>query len=106
MSTAVAPKPLPPAPSPGTPPAAAPAAPRPRHALGFALFLLLNAALFLRPAEIVPALYGLEIYLVVILACLAASFPVVLDQLRPAELERRPITVCVLGLFLAVVLSH
>jgi O-antigen ligase len=106
MQTAVAPHPPPPAPSPGALPAAAPPAPRPRHALGFALFLLLNAVLFLRPAETIPALAGLEIYLVVILACLAASFPAVLEQFRPSELERRPITVCVLGLLLAIILSH
>jgi putative inorganic carbon (hco3(-)) transporter len=75
-------------------------------ALGFALFLLLNSVLFVRPAEIIPALLGWEIYLVCILLCLVVSFPVVLEQLNPAALERRPITVCVFGLLLAVVLSH
>jgi O-antigen ligase len=82
---------------------AAPPAPCP---LGFALFLVLNAVLFVRPAEIVPALLGLEIYLAVISACLFFSFPVVLEQLMPRSLESRPITVCVLGLLLAVVLSQ
>lgn len=76
------------------------------YGLGFFLFLVLNAVLFVRPAEIVPALLGLEIYLVIILACLFFSFPVILEQLEPRSLESRPITVCVLGLLLAVMLSH
>lgn len=74
--------------------------------LGFAVFLLLNAVLFVRPAEIVPALLGWEIYLVVILVCLVCSFPVVLEQLMPQSLETRPITVCVFGLLLALALSN
>jgi O-antigen ligase len=74
--------------------------------VGFVLFLVLNAVLFVRPAEIVPALLGWEIYLACILLCLIVSFPVVLEQLVPRSLESRPITVCVLGLLLAVVLSH
>ncbi len=74
--------------------------------LGFVLFLIVNAVLFVRPAEIVPALLGWEIYLVVILACLFFSFPVVLEQLMPRSLESRPITVCVFGLLLAVLLSQ
>lgn len=82
-------------------------APRPApYGLGFFLFLVVNAVLFVRPAEIIPALLGWEIYVVVILACLLFSFPVVLEQLMPRSLERQPITVCMLGLLLAVLLSH
>lgn len=72
----------------------------------FLVFLVLNAVLFVRPAEIVPALLGLNIYLVVIVVCLLCAFPVLLEQLMPQSLETRPITVCVLGLLLALVLSH
>lgn len=78
----------------------------PRYALGFGLFILLNAALFLRPAEIVPGMVGLEIYLVIILACCAFSIPAVFEQLTARSLESRPITVCVLGLLVAILLSH
>jgi hypothetical protein len=78
----------------------------PRYGLGFGLFILLNAALYLRPAEIVPGLLGLEIYLVFILGCFAVAFPAILEQLSPRALEAWPITVCVLGLLLAVLLSH
>ena len=76
------------------------------NAIGFLLFLLVNAALFVRPAEIVPALVGWNIYEYLILACLAASFPAVLEQFTAKSLEERPVTVCVLGLFLAVLLSE
>lgn len=74
--------------------------------MGFFLFLLLNAALFIRPAEVVPGLIGLPIYNVLILGCLAFSSPVVLRQLRGAALVENPITSCVVGLFGSVVLSH
>jgi O-antigen ligase len=74
--------------------------------MDFALFILVNAVLFIRPAEIVPALLGLPLYEGVILACLAASLPAVVRQLRPDALVTRPVTACVLGLLVAVVLSH
>ena len=95
-------------PSPARPAAipAAKAQAAPRHGLGFVLFLLVNAALFVRPGEIVPALVGVNVYEFLILACLAVSFPVVLEQFSAKSLEERPVTVCVLGLLLAVVLSH
>src|SRR5262249_38202472 len=74
--------------------------------MSFYLFILVNAVLFVRPAEIVPELEGAPIYEVVILVCLAASAVAVLQQLTARSLGRRPITVCVLGLLVAVVLSH
>ncbi len=76
------------------------------HTLGFILFLLVNAALFVRPAEIVPDLVAWNIYEFLILACLAVSFPAVLGQFTAKSLEERPVTVCVLGLFVAVILSE
>jgi O-antigen ligase len=85
---------------------AARAAAAPPHAAGFFLFLLVNAALFVRPAEIVPALVGWNIYEFLILACLALSIPAVLEQFTAKSLELRPVTLCVLGVFLAILLSH
>jgi len=73
---------------------------------GFGVFLLLNAALFLRPVEIVPGLVGLEIYQFLIFVCLLIAFPTVVEQLSPEMLERRPITACIVGLLFAAVLSH
>jgi hypothetical protein len=91
---------------PATLPAAGSAPLHAAHPLGFALFLLCNAMLFVRPAEIIPALLGWEIYLVCILACLAVSFPVIIAQLRLRALEAQPITICVIGIGVAIVLSH
>lgn len=81
---------------------------RSRSASGLAwtLFLLLNATLFMRPAEIVPQLSGLPIYEVLIVACLATSFPLILRQLELRTLRTRPITVCVLALLPAIFISN
>lgn len=74
--------------------------------MAWALFILLNATLFLRPAELLPQLEGWPIYNVLILGCIAASLPSMSAQLRPRMLARRPITVCVVGLLAAVLLSR
>ncbi len=76
------------------------------NALGFGLFIVVNITLFIRPGEVIPELIGWPIFLVLILLCLAASLPQVLRQLSGRSLRERPITVCVLGLLAAVVLSH
>jgi putative inorganic carbon (hco3(-)) transporter len=73
--------------------------------VGFFLFLLINAALFIRPAEVLPALAGVPIFQGLLYACLAASLPSVLQQLAPRSLAEQPITACVLGLLAIVVLS-
>ena len=74
--------------------------------MAFTLFILLNVTLFVRPAEIVPALLGLPIYNVLISTCLVVSFPAILNQLTGRSLAECPITACVIGLLTAVVLSH
>lgn len=71
--------------------------------MAFFLFILVNAALFIRPGEIVPALLGWEIYFYVILACLIAAAPDVLRTLAGQRLDAQPITLCVFGLLIAVV---
>ena len=76
------------------------------HLAGFILFILLNATLFIRPAEIIPSLEDVQIYEALIIACLVVSLPAVLEQLRADSLTAAPITVCVLGMLAAVVLSH
>ena len=70
--------------------------------MAFFLFILVNAALFIRPGEIVPALLGWEIYFYVILACLLAAAPDVLRTLVGQRLDAQPITLCVFGLLIAV----
>jgi hypothetical protein len=74
--------------------------------VSFVPFLLVNAMLFNRPAEFHPALYGLPIYEVCILSCLAVSYPQVAAELTPAALAARPLNACVAGMLPAIVLSH
>ena len=74
--------------------------------MAFALFLLVTATLFVRPAEIVPDLAGLPVYEWLILSCLAVSLPQLAKQLHPRSLGKRPITLCVFGMWGAIALSH
>ena len=74
--------------------------------MDFFLFLLINATLFIRPAEIVPALLDLPIYQVFILGCLLVSLPAVMEQLSIRSLVERPASACVVGVLASVVLSH
>jgi O-antigen ligase len=75
-----------------------------RNRAGFVLFILVNAALFVRPADAIAALEGLPLYEGLILACLAVSLPALAASLRRPT--TRPITVMVLALLPAVMLSH
>jgi O-antigen ligase len=100
MSTAVATKSI----TRQVPPEEKASAP-PASGIAFALFLAVNATLFVRPAEVFPDLAQVNVFLFLILANLALAFPTVLVQLSPAVLDKRPTTTCVLGLFLAVILS-
>src|SRR6516165_11011518 len=62
-----------------------------RSPFGFALFILLNAVLFIRPAEIVPDLLDLPIYEVLILSCVVVSLPAILERVRLSSLAAQPI---------------
>jgi O-antigen ligase len=73
--------------------------------MDFALFIILNTVLFIRPSELVPELAAVPIYQIVIISCLAVTLPRVIEQIRPESLARRPITLFVVGIWLAVVLS-
>jgi O-antigen ligase len=70
--------------------------------MAFFLFLIVNAALFIRPAEIVPALLGWEIYFYAIVACFIVAIPDVLRQVTGQSLESQPITICVFALALII----
>jgi len=72
----------------------------------FAFFLLLNATLILRPAELVPALAGAPIYEVLILAACVLAHRRIIGQFSWKALQSQPVTLCVLGLLGAAVLSH
>jgi O-antigen ligase len=74
--------------------------------LDFALFLLVNAMLFIRPAEFHPALLGLPVYEVCILSCLAVSYPKVLARISPRAMAARPVDACAAAMLGAIALSH
>ena len=69
-------------------------------------FIVVNAALFVRPGEIVPAVMGWPIYAVVATAALLLALPAVLMQFGLQSLTERPITVCVIGVLLAIMMSQ
>ena len=63
----------------------------------FVLFILANAMLFIRPSELIVELAAVEIYRWFILACLAVSLPVVMEQVSlrfPVCLRLSPAWVC------------
>lgn len=70
------------------------------------LFLLVNVTLFLRPAEIVPAVEALPIYEVLIIGAFLGALPQLQRQMGPRALLEQPITLCVLGMLVSAVLSH
>ena len=74
--------------------------------LAFLLFLLTTATLFLRPAELFIWLEGAPIYEALILGTFALTFQSFLAHFRQFMLVRQPITLCVLGVFAAIALSH
>lgn len=74
--------------------------------MDFLLFLLVTFTLFVRPAELVPEWSTAPIYEVLIISGLVVSLEGVFRQLAPDTLVRRPITLCVLGMLLAIVVSH
>lgn len=74
--------------------------------MAYTLFILVNATLFIRPAEIVPSLAGLPIYNVLISACLAISFSKIADRLSTQSLIENPLNICILGIFSTIILSH
>jgi hypothetical protein len=74
--------------------------------MSYVLFLLVNAVLFLRPAEIFPEVRGISFYEYLILACLVFALPEVLRTLFGQPVEAQPITLCVLGVLVGVVMSQ
>lgn len=69
-------------------------------------FLLVNAAVFLRVSEMFESLEGTPVYEVLIVSCLLLSLNRLRDQARPRALYQQPITVCVLGMGVSIILSH
>ena len=73
--------------------------------LGFALFVVLNTLLLIRPQELFVQLNALPLYFVVMVVCLVINWQKILAQLSWTKLRERPITLCVVGLAPVIVLS-
>ncbi len=74
--------------------------------MSFFLFILVNATLFLRPGEIIPELLGVSIYEGLILSCFLFSLPELLHYLLSGSWDAKPITLCVVGILGAIVVSQ
>ena len=72
--------------------------------MDFALFLLVNVALFLRPQDLAPSLAAIPFYNILIVANLIVAAPVIVRQLSTG-IRQAPATVCVVGILAALVLS-
>ncbi len=74
--------------------------------LAFALFQLLTAALFLRPAELLSWLEGIRINEMLIIGTLGLTFSSVLAHFSSFAMLRQPITCCAVGMLVSIILSH
>ncbi len=73
--------------------------------LDLVLFLALNAILLVRPQEWIPGLQ-LPFYEILILCCVLVTVGPVFEQVNSRSLASNPISLCVLGVFAGIVLSH
>ncbi|MBN9518383.1 O-antigen ligase family protein [bacterium] len=74
--------------------------------MAFWLFVALNAVLLIRPEEILPDIAGLRLYLVTITLCVVTAAPRIIEILQWDSLTARPLTLCVLGLWQATIVSQ
>lgn len=74
--------------------------------MAYILFLLANAALYIRPAELIPALEGVQIYLYLIIAAIVVAVRQIHNQVTLRVLVQQPINLCVLAVTLATAISH
>lgn len=70
--------------------------------LAYRLFLLVNAAVFLRPNELFPAIKAIPLYELLILSSATLSIRPMFQQFRLKELKRQPISLCVIGVLAAI----
>ena len=88
-----------------TPDLPPPAAPRDGHGPAFVVFLVVNAFLFVRPSDVIPAIQGDQIYQYVIGLCLLLALPALMGLLAGDRLLTAPVVVCVLALLPITVAS-
>lgn len=74
--------------------------------MAFIFFLLANALLFMRPAELFPALGNIQLYLACVAGAVFCSIRQLHNQVGLKTLVQQPINLCVIGVTIAVALSH
>ncbi len=77
-----------------------------RHGWGFLLLLMLVATLFVRPADLIPALDAWPVYQFLIVCCFVVAARTMLRMLAHHRLSDQPVTASLLVLLLAVGASH
>jgi putative inorganic carbon (HCO3(-)) transporter len=70
------------------------------------LFILANAAMFIRPGDIAPELATVQLYLILILTCFVLSLPKLVVQWTSQPWTDRPMTLCMLGLLVSTMPAH
>ncbi|GIX05409.1 MAG: hypothetical protein KatS3mg114_1278 [Planctomycetaceae bacterium] len=75
-------------------------------AASFGLLQAATATLFLRPAELWPALEGLPLFEGLTALALLLASPTLVQHFSPAMLCLQPISLCALGMLPAVIISH
>lgn len=76
------------------------------HGWGFVALLATVATLFVRPADLIPALEAWPVYQYLIVACLIVSARVILRQLTARRIVEQPVIAAMLLLLLSVGVSH
>lgn len=74
--------------------------------MAYILFLLTNAALFVRPGELFPAMGDVQLYMLLIAATIVCSLQRLHNQVSLRTMVQQPVNLCVAGMVIAVVLSH
>jgi len=74
--------------------------------MSFALFIVLNGLVLIRPEDFLPEITGARLYLIVMSLCILTALPKFAAQLSSRELALRPISVCVIGLLIATAVSN
>ena len=77
-----------------------------RHGWGYALLVLVTAAMFVRPGELIAQIAGYPIYQILIIACLFIASRTLWNQLFCLRFADRPMTSCLFVLVMAVFMSH
>jgi len=78
----------------------------PTSPVSYVLLLGVVAITLVRPMDLLTSLNNLPLYQIVLAVALMANYVGIRDQLKIARLRQQPATVCVIGVYLAIVMSH